>query len=98
MPPHHTRHREKPAASCPLRAQVKAFYWLKRALWRLKVVWRSPCGVNRVVLTVHRSLPVCPGKQTSSEPVGTSHLCQIRTHTSQQAAPHSITSSARTSS
>ncbi len=28
---------------------------------------------HRIVLTVHRSLPACPGKQTTSEPVGTSH-------------------------
>jgi hypothetical protein len=34
--------------------------------------------VNRVVLTVLRSLPVCAGKWTSPEPVGTSHLCHFR--------------------
>ena len=33
---------------------------------------------NRVVLTVLSSLPVCPGKRTSPEPVGTSHLCHFR--------------------
>jgi len=34
--------------------------------------------VNRVILTVRRSLPVDPDKQTISEPIGTSHLCQNR--------------------
>jgi hypothetical protein len=32
--------------------------------------------VNLVILTMRRSLPVYPRKQTISEPVGTSHLCQ----------------------
>ena len=36
-------------------------------------------GVNRVMLTVRRSRPVYPDKQTISEPVGTSHLCENRT-------------------
>ena len=35
-------------------------------------------GSNRVTLTVGRLLPVYPDKQTISEPVGTSHLCQKR--------------------
>jgi hypothetical protein len=34
--------------------------------------------VIRVILTVRRSLPVYPDKQTISEPVGTSHLCHKR--------------------
>jgi hypothetical protein len=34
--------------------------------------------VNRVTLTVGRLLPVYPDKQTISQPVGTSHLCQER--------------------
>jgi hypothetical protein len=38
-------------------------------------VWASG-WVNRVVLTVRRSLPVYPDKQTSSKPVGTSQKCQ----------------------
>jgi len=33
-------------------------------------------GVNRVVLTVHRSLPVFPEKQTFSVFVGMSQKCQ----------------------
>jgi hypothetical protein len=33
-------------------------------------------GVNLVTLTVRRSLPVYPDKQTSSEPVGMSQRCQ----------------------
>jgi hypothetical protein len=32
-------------------------------------------GVNRVVLTVHRSLPVFPEKQTFSVSVGMSQKC-----------------------
>jgi hypothetical protein len=36
--------------------------------------------VIRVILIVRRSLPVYPDKQTISEPVGTSHLCQQRSH------------------
>jgi hypothetical protein len=39
---------------------------------------RLPHGVIRVILTVRRSLPVYPDKRTISEPVGTSHLCQMR--------------------
>jgi hypothetical protein len=31
-----------------------------------------------MVLTARRSLPVCPRKQTISEPAGTSRLCQNR--------------------
>src|SRR6266851_6978746 len=38
-----------------------------------------PLRVIRVILTVRRSLPVYPDKQTISEPVGTSHLCQMQT-------------------
>src|SRR5712672_1089400 len=34
--------------------------------------------VNLVILTMRRSLPVYLGKQTFSEPVGTSHSCQQR--------------------
>ncbi len=37
-----------------------------------------PRGVNRATLTVRRSLPVYPGKQTISEPVGTLRLYQYR--------------------
>ena len=36
-------------------------------------------GVNRVVPTVRRSLPVYPDKQTFSVPVGMSQKCQNRT-------------------
>src|ERR1700692_4274986 len=36
--------------------------------------------VNLIVFRVRRSLPVYPNKQTNSEPVGTSHLCQQETH------------------
>jgi hypothetical protein len=35
--------------------------------------------VNLVILTMRRSLPVCPGKQTGSEPVGISHSCRAST-------------------
>jgi len=35
-------------------------------------------GVNVVILTVRRLLPAYPGKQTFSEPVAASHLCQKR--------------------
>src|SRR5712691_2059576 len=37
-------------------------------------------STNRAILTVRRSLPVYPQKQTISEPVGTSHSCQERTY------------------
>ncbi len=43
-----------------------------------------PRWVNLVVLTVRRSLPVYPNKQTISESVGMSQRCQDRTHASQQ--------------
>ena len=33
--------------------------------------------VNVVILTVRRSLPAYPGKQTFSEPVAASHLCRV---------------------
>jgi hypothetical protein len=39
--------------------------------------------VNRVILTMRRSLPVYPDKQTFLEPVGMSQKCHNRTH-----APH----------
>jgi hypothetical protein len=39
----------------------------------------GPLWVNRVMLTVRRSRPVYPDKQTISEPVGTSHLGQKAT-------------------
>src|SRR5665811_1334663 len=35
-------------------------------------------STNRVVLTVRRSLPVFPDKQTISEPVGTSQMVESR--------------------
>ena len=35
-------------------------------------------GSNRVILTVRRSLPVCPDKQTISEPAGTSQSATSR--------------------
>jgi hypothetical protein len=35
--------------------------------------------VNLVILHMRRSLPVCPGKQTGSEPVGISHSCRAST-------------------
>src|SRR5262249_46188280 len=38
--------------------------------------WGLRLWANRVILTVRRSLPVHPDKQTYSEPVGTSHLGQ----------------------
>lgn len=56
-------------------------------------VWLSDCGVRhrilalalpagiqniRVALTVSGALPVCPYKQTSSEPVGMSETCRQR--------------------
>jgi hypothetical protein len=41
--------------------------------------FERPLWVIRVILTVRRSLPVYPDKQTISEPVGTSHLCQFQT-------------------
>jgi hypothetical protein len=37
---------------------------------------RYPNWVIRVVLTVRRSGPVYPNKQTIREPIGTSHSCQ----------------------
>jgi hypothetical protein len=40
---------------------------------------RGPFRVNRVVLTVGRSLPVFLDKQTFSESVGMSQRCQNRT-------------------
>src|SRR6266404_1009531 len=49
-------------------------------------------STNRATLTVRRSLPVYPGKQTISEPVGTSHLCQHR-----KSVDFSITSSVHSS-
>src|SRR5712671_3326922 len=39
---------------------------------------QCPKGVNRVVPTVRRSLPVYPDKQTFSAPVGMSQRCQFR--------------------
>jgi len=38
--------------------------------------WSCPVGVNRAILTVRRSLPLYPDKQTISDWGGTSHLCQ----------------------
>src|SRR5262245_5991971 len=43
-----------------------------------------PVRVNRVTLTVRRSLPVYLDKQTCSEPAGASHLGQERTSTSDE--------------
>jgi hypothetical protein len=43
---------------------------------------RCPKRVNLVALTLRRSLPVYPDKQTFSEPVGKSQRCQQRTCTS----------------
>src|SRR4030088_2194491 len=45
--------------------------------WEVTKGTTSPCPsrVNLVILTMRRSLPVCPRRQTSSEPAGTSHLC-----------------------
>ena len=41
-------------------------------------LWSSHTArVNRIILNVRRSLSVYPRKQTISEPVGTSHLCQV---------------------
>jgi len=39
---------------------------------------QSPVGVNRVILTVGRPLPVCPDKRTSSDHPGMSGWCQKR--------------------
>jgi hypothetical protein len=39
------------------------------------------------ILTMRRSLPVYPDKQTFSDPVGTSHLGHERTLTEQRIAP-----------
>jgi hypothetical protein len=46
-----------------------------------------PFRANRVVFSVRRRLPVYPGEQTSSEPVGMSEKCQ-----KQAVLNHSITS------
>jgi len=43
--------------------------------------------VNRAVLTLGRPLPVYPGKQTISEPVGASQKCHLRTDAPQQIDP-----------
>jgi hypothetical protein len=39
---------------------------------------QRPSGVIRAILTLCRSLPVYPDKQTIQEPVGTSHSCHGR--------------------
>jgi hypothetical protein len=43
----------------------------------------NPLWVNLFLQTVRPSLPAFTDKQTFSEPVGTSHLCQQETHASQ---------------
>jgi hypothetical protein len=50
---------------------------------------KRPFGVKRVILTVRRSLPVYPDKQTFSDSVGMSQTCQNRTHETQQFAASS---------
>jgi hypothetical protein len=57
--------------------------------------WRTPLWVKRVVLTLDRSLPIYPDKQTFSASVGMSPKCQHETHAPQQNEPQSITSSTR---
>jgi hypothetical protein len=42
--------------------------------------------VNRVALTVHRTLPVFPHEQTSATPVGMSQGCQQATLEMKEAA------------
>ena len=49
----------------------------------LRVRSESLLGVKSDVLTVHRSLPVCTQERTSSERLGMSKRCQIRTFTQQ---------------
>jgi hypothetical protein len=41
-----------------------------------KQTFQDCLSLFRVKLVVDRALPVYPGKQTISEPVGTSHFCQ----------------------
>src|SRR3984893_18487179 len=53
--------------------------------------------VKRVILTVHRPLPVYPYQQTSSRFVSMSQTCQKLTGAPQRGERYSITSSARTS-
>jgi hypothetical protein len=51
------------------------------------VNWRhARSGSISVILTMRRSLPVHPGKQTFSEPVGMPQRCQFLTHAPQQNA------------
>jgi hypothetical protein len=52
-----------------------------------------PFWVQSAILTVQQSLPVCPDKQTISEPRHFS--CDHRTHSPHQTAATTITSSAR---
>jgi hypothetical protein len=59
---------------------------------------QHPFGVRSAVLPAWRSLPVYPEKQTFSEVVGTSHLCQQGLMHRSKRCRHSITSLAWASS
>ena len=57
-------------------ADLTAFVLADRASFLCEGASRR--WVNRVILTERRSLPLHPDKQTISEPVLTSQLCQFR--------------------